>query len=70
MRWLSVRREPQVSRNSCRGPRVGMASPTRSIPWSRCGIRLRTYANYSTGLAILDLQQRPTMRVQLGSALG
>ena len=32
MRWRSVRREPQVSRNSCRGPRVGMASPTRSIP--------------------------------------
>ena len=46
----------------------GLADPFD--PWSCCGIRLRTYANYSTGLAILDLQQRPIMRVQLGSALG
>ena len=64
MRALSARREPQASHNSCRRPPAGTVSPTRSIPWSCCGIRLRTCANYSTGLAILDLPQRRIMQVQ------
>ena len=37
MRWLSARREPRVSHNSCRRPPAGTASPTRSSLSKRCG---------------------------------
>ena len=64
MRWPSAQREPQVSRNSCRRPPAGTASPTRSIRSRLCGTRRLTYGNWWTSLAILDLRLRHIMQVQ------
>ena len=64
MRGPSARREAQVSHNSCRRLPVGTASLTRSSQSRRCGIRLLTYENCSTDLAILVWRRQPTMQVQ------
>ena len=69
MRGPSARREAQVSHNSCRRLPVGTASLTRSSQSRRCGIRLLTYENCSTDLAILVWRRQPTMQVQAELAL-
>ena len=64
MRGLSAPRGRKELLNLCRGPPVGTVSPTRSSQSRRCGIRLLTYENCSTDLAILVSRRQPTMQVQ------
>ena len=59
---LSALRERKESRNLCRRPPAGMASPIPSIQSRRCGTQRLTCGNCWTGLAILDLLRRRTMR--------